>query len=139
VNLVLAMFLMFQGAPAPSGAFGNWVTADKSVVDMYQCGQHICGKLVQFTAPVKTDNRNPKPELRQRPLCGLVIAEGFRMADATHATEGHVYDPESGKTYSGIITVEGDALKLRGYVGVPLFGRTEVWHRAKQPVAECGQ
>ena len=139
MSLVLAMFLMFQSAPAPSGAFGNWVTADKSVVDMYQCGEHICGKLVKFTAPVTTDNRNPKPELRQRPLCGLMIAEGFRMTDATHITEGHVYDPESGKTYSGVITVEGDALKLRGYVGIPLFGRTEVWHRAKEPVPACGK
>jgi uncharacterized protein (DUF2147 family) len=137
VNLVLAMLLMFQTTPASSGALGNWVTADKSVVDMYQCGQHICGKLVQFTAPVTTDNRNPHPEMRQRPLCGLIIVEGFRMADATHATEGHVYDPESSKTYSGVITVAGDALKLRGYVGIPLFGRTEIWHRAKGRVAEC--
>src|ERR1700732_1688360 len=106
MNLLLAMMLMFQAAPDSSGALGNWVTADKSVVDMYQCGQYICGKLVQFTAPVTTDNRNPKPGVRQRSLCGLLIAEGFRMADAKHATDGHVYDPESGKTYSGVITLE---------------------------------
>lgn len=137
MNLVLAMLFMFQTAPGSTGALGNWVTADKAVVKMYQCGQHICGSLVQFNAPFANDNKNPNANLRQRPLCGLNIVEGFRMADATHATDGHVYDPDSGKTYSGVITIEGDALKLRGYVGIPLFGRTETWHRATGAVTEC--
>jgi uncharacterized protein (DUF2147 family) len=42
---------------------------------------------------------------------------------------GHLYDPKSGHTYRGTIVAEGDALKLHGYIGVSLFGRTETWQR----------
>jgi uncharacterized protein (DUF2147 family) len=118
---------------------GDWITADKSVVQMYPCGQLICGKLVHISGNYTVDDKNPDAALKKRPLCGLNIVEGFKMADATHATGGHVYDPESGKTYRGVITLESEVLKLRGYVGVPLFGRTETWRRAKGPVAECAK
>ena len=48
-------------------------------------------------------------------------------------TDGRVYDPESGKTYQGRITLEQeDTLKLRGFVGAPVFGRTSTWTRVEQ-------
>lgn len=139
MNLLLTMMLMFQTAPAAPSATGNWVTADKSVVQMYQCGPLLCGKLVHIAGNFTVDDKNPDAALRKRALCGLNIVEGFKMVDAKHADSGHVYDPESGKTYRGVITLDGDVLKLRGYVGVPLFGRTEVWHRAKDAVVGCGK
>ncbi len=135
----LLVLLILGGAGASPGITGDWVTPNKSVVRMYPCGNDICGKLVHISVAETKDRNNPQPSLRERPLCGLDIAEGFRMKDQTHAQGGHVYDPESGKTYRGTITAEGDTLKLRGYVGVPLFGRTETWHRANGMVAECAK
>jgi uncharacterized protein (DUF2147 family) len=47
-------------------------------------------------------------------------------------TGGRVYDPNSGNTYRGTITlIDADTLKLRGYVGITLFGRTEIWKRRR--------
>jgi hypothetical protein len=77
--------------------------------------------------------RNPDPKLRERPLCGLQIGDGFVEVDAQHARGGHLYDPRSGRTYSGQMTAEGNLLRLRGYVGLPILGRTEIWARASKP------
>ena len=71
--------------------------------------------------------------MRERPLCGLRIGTGFVEVDPQHARAGHVYDPKSGRTYSGEMRAEGNLLHLRGYVGLPIFGRTETWTRAAPP------
>jgi uncharacterized protein (DUF2147 family) len=70
-----------------------------------------------------------------RSLCrhGTEIEKG-RSSDggAGRWTHGTVYDPNSGKTYKGTITlVDHDTLKLRGYIGISLFGRNAIWSRVK--------
>lgn len=80
--------------------------------------------------PSRLDEHNPDPALRQRPLRGLTILTGFDLADDGSWREGRIYDPNSGKTYRGTITpVDANTLKLRGYVGISLFGRTDTWRR----------
>ena len=44
---------------------------------------------------------------------------------------GQIIDPKNGKIYSGSVWLEGDQLKLRGYIGISLIGRTQIWHRVK--------
>ena len=73
------------------------------------------------------DLHNPNPSLRGRPLCGLNIGTGF-----TRSAPGKLYDPTSGKTYKGSMTLDGARLKLRGYVGISLFGRSETWTRVER-------
>ncbi|MGI9200847.1 MAG: DUF2147 domain-containing protein [Woeseiaceae bacterium] len=76
------------------------------------------------------DDRNPNPTLRNRPLDGLVIMTGFEFAGDGHWKNGTVYDPNSGKTYKCSITlIDDNTLKLRGYIGISLFGRSETWTR----------
>lgn len=137
---LLAIMLFFIGAANPSlGVVGNWVTPDKSIVRIEHCKTGICATVVQVSSasPSKADVKNPDPKLRQHPLCGLRIGTHFQAVDATHAKNGTLYDPESGKTYSGTMAADGDTLNLRGYIGLSLFGRTEVWHRTSQAVAPC--
>lgn len=76
----------------------------------------------------KVDRENPDPELRDRPIVGLQIMQGLRHAGRQRWVDGEIYDPETGKTYSSKIwlTDEG-TLKVRGYVGISLFGRTTEW------------
>ena len=51
---------------------------------------------------------------------------------------GSLYDPESGNTYGGRITLNPDGtLSLRGYIGISLFGRSETWTRLTQPISRC--
>ena len=118
-------------AHAATGVLGDWMNPTQSVIRIYPCGNSVCAKIVKLspTAPGKIDYRNPDASLRNRPLCGLEIGMGFHQIDADHLDSGHLYDPESGKTYKGTIASVGDELDLRGYIGIPLFGRTEVWHR----------
>ena len=50
---------------------------------------------------------------------------------------GEIYDPESGKTYSAKMSLESpDTLSLRGYVGIPLFGRPSTWSRQKSKIPD---
>lgn len=80
--------------------------------------------------PSRLDELNPDSALRSRPLRGLTILTGFvRDGDGTWH-KGRIYDPNSGKTYRGTITpVDANTLKLRGFVGISLFGRTDTWRR----------
>ena len=76
------------------------------------------------------DEKNPDPALRDRPLTGLELFSGFSYAGDGRWKGGSIYDPNSGKTYRCIVTwVDANTLKVRGYVGVPMLGRTETWTR----------
>lgn len=133
--------MLLAGAPGMAGAAtgltGDWQTKEGSVVRVFDCRDSVCAKVVRIEpgAPGRTDAKNPKAELRSRPVCGLEIGSGFVRKDPGHATDGSVYDPKSGRMYHGTMDVEGDELRLRGYVGVSLFGRTETWRRI--PVVEA--
>jgi uncharacterized protein (DUF2147 family) len=61
---------------------------------------------------------------------GMEIMNNFKLDEDKTWSNGEIYDPKSGKTYSGTITLKGEnTLDLRGYVGFPIFGRTAVWTR----------
>ena len=76
------------------------------------------------------DEKNPDPSLRDHPLTGLELFSGFSYDGDGRWSGGTIYDPNSGKTYRCIITwVDSGTLNVRGYVGVPMLGRTETWTR----------
>lgn len=137
-----AFLLLAQPAAivaAPVGVLGDWKEPGGSVIRVAPCNAGICLWLVAIsrTAPASTDIHNPDPSQRNRSLCGLKIGSGFSSRDADHAAGGTLYDPKSGKTYRGQMTVIGGTLELRGYVGIPLFGRSEAWTRPSEPVKPC--
>ena len=115
---------------------GEWVTADgKARVLISRCEELYCGKIIWLKEPLKdgkevVDYKNPDEKLRTEPVLGLVIVRNFEYDGEDEWTGGKVYDPESGDTYSGKIKMlEDGTLKLRGYVLIPLFGRSEIWTR----------
>jgi uncharacterized protein (DUF2147 family) len=68
------------------------------------------------------------PRRTQR-ICGLVVISGLQPSDP-NKWDGYVYNPQDGKTYSGNITVLSDrALRLRAYIGLPIFGKSQTWTR----------
>lgn len=119
---------------------GYWREPSGAVIRVAPCGVRLCLELVALPSGPHpaTDVRNPNRELRERPLCGLRIGEGFIEHDARHADGGHIYDPKSGRTYRGAMSSDGDLLELRGYVGLKLFGRTETWMRVNEAPRPCG-
>lgn len=133
--LLPSLILLFALKDAPNGhagVLGDWERPSKAVLRFHPCCSDVCATIIRLspTNPRKTDSRNPDASLRGRPLCGLDVGTGFRQVDANHLVGGHLYDPVSGKTYSGSAVSDGDEVKLRGYIGISWLGRTEIWHRA---------
>ena len=123
-----------------AGVKGNWRPPTGSIISAYSCGDAVCMKIMQLEqgAPGTEDHNNPEASLRSRPLCGLQIGSGFKVvADGNKAEGGTLYDPKAGKTYSGALKADGDVLKLRGYIGIKMFGRSEEWTRVHEAVDVC--
>lgn len=128
-----------DSASKPAGIFGDWKSTAGSIVRVEPCGTHVCLSIAQLihTNGATTDERNLDPALRARPLCGLRIGNGFTLIDPAHAIGGTLYDPENGKTFRGSISLRDGNLHLRGYVGIRIFGASQVWSRPTQPVVPC--
>lgn len=132
-----------RAVAAPDDALGVWRTSDQqAAVELYPCGPDLCGRLIWYvekrTGPgAGLDSHNPDAMQRNRRLCGLLILANFRRK-GDGWTGGWLYDPESGDSYNGTITPDGpDQLNLRGYIGIPLLGRTEHWTRAPANQQRC--
>lgn len=114
---------------------GTWLTGDgDGWVDITLVDDGISGLIAgspnEDPERSTVDDKNPDPALRQRKLLGLELFHGFRFDGDDRWIDGTIYDPNSGKTYRCIITiVDENRLKVRGYIGVALLGRTETWTR----------
>ena len=134
LTAVVAAFLLTPVATLaadPHGLTGDWKTTDGSVVRLAPCSNALCLRVVSIspTAPGTVDEKNPDASLRKRSVCNLEIGSGF-SPEGANASGGRIYDPMSGKTYKANLKLTNpDTLELRGYVGLPAFGRTETWHR----------
>lgn len=135
--LGLLMPAVRAGASAPSAPLGDWMTANgHGVVQIARCGNALCGRIVGIDrppgAPMPTDAQG-------KPQCGLtIITDGTPTPDG--AWLGHITDPRDGSAYQAEIRVDGAGrLHLRGFVGIPLFGQTQIWHRfTGRLMSECG-
>ena len=68
-------------------------------------------------------------DYQNRSQCGLTIITNERPT-GDGKWLGEVTDPRDGRTYQAEIWVDDEGqLNLRGFIGIPLFGRTEIWHR----------
>jgi uncharacterized protein (DUF2147 family) len=127
---------------------GFWNTKDgQAQFEIYRCGDEYCGKISWLKEPnypanekrelagrPKMDLENPDPNLRTRTQLGLQLIEGFSYVGEEKWEGGKIYNPEDGKKYRCKIWLDGnDRLKLRGYIGFSLLGRTETWIRAAAP------
>lgn len=124
---------------AEAGVRGYWQEPSGAVIQIAECAEGLCLKIVALSPGdhPHIDVHNPDEKLRGRSLCGLRVGQDFTQIDSLHADGGHIYDPKSGRTYSGSMTAQGNTLKLRGYLGIQLLGRTETWTRAGQGYAPC--
>jgi len=79
----------------------------------------------------KVDRENPDTDLRSRPIVGIHLLADFEYAGKNQWKRGTIYDPKNGKTYKCNIKLQDeDTLKVRGYIGMSLLGRTTIWKRA---------
>lgn len=104
-----------------------WSPQKDARIEIYKKGITYFGKTVWAAIPRK-DTQNPNQQLRQRNLLGLDILTNFTYEDGGYK-DGKVYDPNNGKTYSCKMTLDGVNLKVKGYIGISLLGRTELFER----------
>jgi uncharacterized protein (DUF2147 family) len=117
---------------------GQWVNSTgEAHVDIFKKGTKYYGKIVWLKSQkdekgiVKTDLKNPDVSLRSKPILGMEILKDFVYEDGKW-TDGKIYDPKSGKTYSCNMNIKNNGdLNMRGYIGISIIGRTEVWKRVK--------
>jgi uncharacterized protein (DUF2147 family) len=150
-----ALVLVLGAALAPasraahersSNPFDRWYAEGGAAeVEITECGGGLCGRVVSLRAPLDEngcelrDVNNPDAQLRDRPVLGLEILHATRRSGGTTQDwVGTIYDPGSGRTYSCEIRSDGDdRLQLRGYVGIPLIGRTTTWIRVGREARMC--
>ena len=121
---------------AANAVLGEWLTTEgTSKILIYKCGDEYCGKISWLKEPERDgkprmDDKNPEERLRNQPLMGMTIMRGFAFDGEDTWKGGKIYDPKSGNDYSGKFTLaDPKTLELRGYILIPLLGRTETWTR----------
>jgi uncharacterized protein (DUF2147 family) len=134
----LAAFSISVYAQKADAILGSWANENgQDHILIYKRGDKFFGKLDWIKVPndeqgkPKTDKNNPDPALRARPVFGLELLKDFTFDGDNGYSGGTVYDPKNGKTYSCKMTLEGNTLKIRGYIGISLFGRSVTWTRVK--------
>ena len=142
----LVLSLAFLTLPVASRAeqnqgmspVGFWKTEDAEI-EIFEVDGRLSGKIAalnkQYTSDgiEKTDISNPDPTKRSRPLIGLIFMSGFKPEGSGRWDHGIIYDPKTGNTYASFLEYTGgDTLKLRGYIGISLIGRTAVWTKVKE-------
>lgn len=128
---------------------GKWLTEDgKGHVEVANDNGKYNGKIVWLKEPNYPegdpeagkplhDLNNPDPSKRDQPILGLMVLRDFEYEGDNSWKKGTIYDPETGKTYKCNITLAKDgSLKVRGFIGVSLMGRTSVWTRVKPAAGE---
>ncbi|MBN1959978.1 MAG: DUF2147 domain-containing protein [Deltaproteobacteria bacterium] len=137
VNISFATFANAQEL----SPVGKWKTIDdnngkvKSIVEIRESGGKLYGNIIRLF-PEPGEDLNPKCDKceggrKNQPVLGMNIMWGLTK-DGSEWSGGVILDPENGKTYKCYVEpIEGGKkLKLRGYIGFSLLGRTQYWLRA---------
>ena len=131
--------------PASAEVFGTWLTENKkAIVEIAPCAASACGYIVWMAEPLdtagqpKVDANNPNPAMKGRPVCGMPMVGSFVKDAAGEWSDGFIYDPEGGDEYKSKmrVTEEGN-LYVRGYVGIPLLGKSQIWTRVADNRGGC--
>ena len=135
---VVALFAAGQARAAdPSAVMGIWWTQDRDgVVQLYPCAAGLCGRVVGIVS-FEPNGAAPN-DLHGRSRCHLpLVSDG--KPDRDGVWDSHITNPDDDKTYTIRLQVDPDGrLRMRGYVGLPILGKTVFWTRFTQRLtADC--
>ncbi len=137
-QLITLLFCITVMASMQSqSVIGKWKTIDdatgeaKSIVEVFSKSGKIYAKVVDILDPATKNNlcKQCSGEDKNKPILGLIIIKGLSK-DGSEYNSGEILDPKNGKLYKCALSLESkDKLKVRGYIGFSLLGRTQYWHR----------
>ncbi len=138
MKFLLGLLLICQVSFSQT-VFGRWITIDdetgnkKGIVEIFEENGKVYGRIIEILEPEhrKRKCNNCEGVNKDKPILGLTIIKGLTKKGDTY-DGGEITDPKNGKTYRCKITMDGkDKLIVRGYLGISLFGRSQVWIRQK--------
>ena len=141
-SVIYSVLFIFAGIVSlqAQSVIGKWKTIDdetgaaKSIVEIYQANGKVYGKVIQILEKGKEDKvcEECKGDKKNKPIKGMLIIDGLSKND-DEWDGGKILDPKSGKEYKCVVSLENEnKLKVRGYVGFSLLGRTQYWTRIKE-------
>lgn len=140
-GLLATMMLTSAAALAQNASpVGLWKTIDdetgkpKALVRVTEENGALQGKIEKlFRGP--NEDQNPKctectDSRKDQPIVGMTIVSGLKK-DGNDFSGGEILDPAKGKVYKSKATLRdgGQKLEVRGYIGAPMFGRSQIWQR----------
>ncbi len=117
---------------AEPALIGRWLTEPRDgIIEISaQPDGTYQGQIIGGNAPQRVDEHNPDPSRRQQLLRGQVILKAMHQDGAGSWSGGTIYDPDSGHTYKcRIELLDHDHIKVRGFLGISLLGRSQTWTR----------
>jgi len=136
--VLLALFFMAANQLAGQGLLGVWETIDdktgepKSHVKIYEKNGQYFGRVVKLLPAATTDVCIDCPgDKNGKSLYDIDVVWDMRDY-RDYWSYGRIVDPADGSVYKCNISMDGnDKLKVRGYIGFSLIGRTQTWYRVK--------
>jgi uncharacterized protein (DUF2147 family) len=141
LSLALAALLSLPAAwAADMSPVGLWKNIDdvsgkpKALIRISENKGELEGRIEQLFRPAGED-QNPKcvkceGVLKDQPIVGMVFMSGLKKSGDEY-NGGEILDPDNGKVYKSKLTLVdgGKKVNVRGYIGIPLLGRSQVWVR----------
>lgn len=137
--LTTTVLLSFTSLQEEADAIvGVWKNGEGTgMIRIYKNGEKYQGKIVWLKEPndpdtgkPKLDKNHPDESVRTRPVLGMINTWGFEYKGKKLWDDGKIYDPKNGNTYDCTMKLKDqNSLEVRGYIGVSLIGRTDVWTR----------
>lgn len=120
---------------------GKWITYDifnrsveEAVVEIYEADSRL---FVRIDSIIPKEHRidvcsHCEGNLKNRPIKGLEILKGARFQDGIWQG-AKILNAKNGRWYGCHITpTKGDILKVRGFIGYPIFGKNLYWTRLRE-------
>jgi uncharacterized protein (DUF2147 family) len=140
--LILLVSSFAARAHADTSPVGYWTTIDddgktpSSVIQIYAKGKKLYGKIVQLINPREKDPKCTACDgaKKNQRILGMEILRDFERDD-DEWSGGYILDPRNGTEYKCYMELieGGKRLKVRGYVGIALLGRTQYWQKSSPP------
>lgn len=137
-NILLALVAVFACANVSTAqsVLGTWKTIDdednveKSHIEIYEENGKLYGKVIKLLEGATASIcENCEGDLKGAPITGMVVLKDL-VAKDDYYEDGEILDPATGKVYSCWIQLEDkDKLKVRGFLGFSVLGRTQYWYR----------
>lgn len=131
------IYLPLAIAASPEGIWTaiDDITGNKRAVVRFQIHNNVLSATIESVYPQPGDTgvcSNCPGDFKDKPTKGMKFIWGLTESNPGNWEGGKILDAKSGKIYQVKMTVKGDKLYVRGYVGVAMLGRTQIWVREKE-------